>query len=349
MEPEIIAKHIEEIPIAGIRFIMNDPTEQLGAKLNEIEEIAKDYIVGPPILVYHFDTIVQGGADVEACYPIKSEMKETHGDVEVRTLKAADIFSLTFNGPRKTLGGHFSRLTSHMYSCGHASSQQARVIHHVVDNEKPENNVFELQAFPHEWDRLLAQNVERMLGTEATKRVMTGHDEITLSSSSEERGNWVRNALIELETISEDAQMQEIVAGCAHVYPDENIAVLREIYEENNDIEDVIRFMIEGEPKFISTPTRKGNVLYYTKVFQNPKGYEEAETDEEKRVHACHCPLIKNHMNKGTIPPKFCYCGIGWFQRMWTGILDKPLRIEMISSALNGDKDCTFAVYLPEN
>ena len=49
-----------------------------------------------------------------------------------------------------------------------------------------------------------------------------------------------------------------------------------------------------------------------------------------------------------TISGTYCYCGTGWFSRLWVGILGRPVHVELERSVLQGDDDCTFAIHLEE-
>jgi predicted hydrocarbon binding protein len=43
----------------------------------------------------------------------------------------------------------------------------------------------------------------------------------------------------------------------------------------------------------------------------------------------------------------YCYCGAGWYQQLWDGIMGQPVRVEVLKSILQGDDRCSFAIHLP--
>jgi hypothetical protein len=45
--------------------------------------------------------------------------------------------------------------------------------------------------------------------------------------------------------------------------------------------------------------------------------------------------------------PTFCWCGSGWYRRLWEGILGQPIEIEHVETLLNGNDQCTLTVTLP--
>ncbi|HUW95316.1 MAG TPA: DUF6144 family protein [Anaerolineae bacterium] len=98
------------------------------------------------------------------------------------------------------------------------------------------------------------------------------------------------------------------------------------------------------DPDWYEKPVRDGDIIYVTKVPRNRQGYEEATEKAEKRMHYCHCALVRN--NPGDMHPDFCYCASGWYRQIWEGILGKPVRVEILKSLTMGDETCQFAIHL---
>ena len=57
--------------------------------------------------------------------------------------------------------------------------------------------------------------------------------------------------------------------------------------------------------------------------------------------------MVRGHLDE--LSPTFCYCGTGWYRRPWEGILDQPVRVELVQSLLKGDDVCQVAIHLPES
>jgi hypothetical protein len=45
--------------------------------------------------------------------------------------------------------------------------------------------------------------------------------------------------------------------------------------------------------------------------------------------------------------PTFCWCGSGWYRRLWEGILDQPIQIRHVETLLQGNDQCTLTITLP--
>jgi hypothetical protein len=102
-----------------------------------------------------------------------------------------------------------------------------------------------------------------------------------------------------------------------------------------------------GDRSWYETPTREGNVIYVTKDPVLPDEYARAATANEKRAAYCHCRLLAESIQAGlTMSATYCYCGAGWYQQLWAGIMGRPVRVELLKSILQGDDRCTFAIQL---
>lgn len=333
--------------IAFIRFGLVDANKQLSEMFKTIKDECQEKGVGSPFVIFHYDTKVEEGQDVEACYQV-TEPVETE-NVKSRTFQATEVLSYTHKGPRESALDNARKILVGLWERGVRSSLYRCEVYHFWDKDNPQSNELEIQIVPHNWIRLFADGLDRVnLGEKAKREILDGYEKITHFTSLEERVKWVRGALIKLKDISTEDQTREAISGCGQKFPDENIAILKAIYEEHG-LEYLVNRMIT-DPLHMAAPVRDGNLLYFTKAPANKKGYDEAETWEEKRPQACWVALAKQAMLKGLeLPPIFCYTSARWFKRLWENILDQPVLVEMARSALNGDRDCTFVVHLPQN
>jgi hypothetical protein len=223
-----------------------------------------------------------------------------------------------------------------------------REIYRVLDVDHSENNVTEVQVLLHEWDQLLAGGVEEELGVRARQIVMRGIESITPESSFEDYSTWVQGALERIDSLtSDEGRKCRAVSRCAHVFPQERIDHLRRIYK-NGGIDDVLREM-HTDHFWYEKPLRRGNVIYERKNPFDPDGYAKGETPAARRKAYCHCPFVRPYLDEvpSRLSPTFCYCGAGWYRRLWEGILGLPVKIEYHETLLRGDDQCTFTITFP--
>ena len=69
---------------------------------------------------------------------------------------------------------------------------------------------------------------------------------------------------------------------------------------------------------------RKGNVIY-------------------AEYHRCYCGSVSS--TKIKFLPTYCRCSCGWFRLLFETILEKPVKVELLSSIIQGDSQCRFMIH----
>jgi effector-binding domain-containing protein len=344
-------KTCDETLVAAIRFDMKERKE-LRAILDELSrKIPVEQIIGPAFCIFHFVTSVEEGSDVEVGFPV-TQAAETDR-IRTRMLPAMEVLSLVHTGSPEDLGDSYEKL----FGCaseqhGLISDEFYREIY--LDSNDPDGDKIELQLVLHDWSGLFFRNLNRVLGEDAALEIMKCGGELTPDSTGDDRFRWTRQAMEMLDELADEDQKYDILSSCAHVFPREQIEKLRTVYEEEKartgkplrGVDAVIEFMSE-DPGWGELPIREGNIIYSAKNPRNPRGYEEAETEAERKRAYCFCPLVRNHLDGG-MPDMFCYCGSGWYRQQWEGAIGKPVKIDIVESILRGDDVCRFDIHLPE-
>lgn len=308
------------------------------------EEMGREWqgkVTGPPFAVFHWDTGVDG-VEVDAGFPV-SRVTDTAGDRST-TLEEAEAFTLLHVGAYDTLGQSYSKLYTQMYERGIPASLMSREIYLKYDAKSPQKNVTEIQVLIHDWIDRFSAALERVLGTQQREGVMIGSSGLSPESTKAERTLWVCAAVERLDGLADDQQRYDILSSCAHVFPEERIKKLRAIYEQTEDIDAVLMEM-DKDPDWYESPLRDGSIIIVQKVPYDKKAYDKASNDEEKKRAYCHCPMVRHQFDE--TPPSFCYCGSGWYRRLWEGILTESVQVEMLKSLTRGDNICKFAIHLP--
>jgi len=104
------------------------------------------------------------------------------------------------------------------------------------------------------------------------------------------------------------------------------------------------------------TPTcgggvRQGNEIHVTKIPYQADLYLR-ETDElRKRYLYCHCPWARESILRpeAAVSARFCQCSAGFEKQYWDAVFDQPVQVDVVTSVLQGDLKCEFAVQLPED
>jgi effector-binding domain-containing protein len=344
-------KKLDDTLAATIRFNPKERKE-LQAAVDELRQhIPSEFVTGPAFCIFRFVSSVREGFDAEVGFPVAQAVQS--GRIETRVIPAVEVLSLVHRGPAEPLGETYRKLYGGASAQGIISDEFAREVY--ADAGDLAGGETEVQFVIHDWNRLLGENLERVLGAQARRAVMEGSDALTLESPLEERFRWVKGAMERLDGLADEHERYDIVSSCAHVFPRDPIEKLRAAYEAaraNCDdpleaVDAVLQVMGAGPP-WGQAPVREGRVITAVKEPRDPEGYEKA-TDEAARKSAyCYCPIVRDRLREG-MPVTFCCCGAGWFRRQWEGAIGKPVSIEVVRSVLAGDDACEFAIHLPDD
>jgi hypothetical protein len=330
--------------VASIKTVIMERAELLPL-FTPLRQACGDAICGPAMAIYHYGAVKEGLL-IEAAFPV-SRPVETR-QIHTRQLEDARAWTLLHHGSHESIRETTSQVIRHGRT--HAGTAGGlREVYRVLNLDHPEQNVTEVQLIKHEWDRLLAEALEENLGPAARQHTMEGIEQIVPESPLEAYTEWIRGAMERLDFLTDDPEKQyRVLACCAHVFPDERIAHLRSIYERHREIDEVLLEMYQ-DPDWYEDPVRKGNVLHMRKVPYDPAGYEKGATPAERRRAYCHCALVRPYLDQvpSKMSPTFCWCGSGWYRRLWEGILGQPIQIDHVETLLKGPDQCTLKITLP--
>jgi effector-binding domain-containing protein len=341
---QVVHKEIEPTQVACIKTVVEKRAD-VSPLFEPLRQACGDAICGPPMAVYHFGA-VQTGILVEAAFPVSRPVETSR--IHTRQLEAVRAATILHSGPHETIRETVVQLLDHARTHAGTIGGQ-REIYLGLDLDQPDRNLTEVQLVKHEWDGLLAEGVERILGVAARHQIMAGIEHITPESPIEQHAEWIRGAMDRLDELTGDPTAKyEVLSGCAHVFPGERIAHLRAIYQQRQDVDEVLREMYK-DPDWYEDPVRRGNVLWVTKVPYDPKSYEAATTPAEQRRAYCHCGFVRPYLDEmpSKLSPTFCWCGSGWYRRLWEGILGAPIEVDHVETLIEGFDRCTMTIRLP--
>jgi len=322
-----------------------DSREQTPLLFDRLKAVCGKAICGDALAIFHGGA-VKDGFLVEAAYPVTQVVES--GEIHTRTLEAVPALTMLHTGTHQTIHETVLRIYDYLDTHAWTTSLFRREIYQVLNPAHPEKNMTEVQVILHEWDRLFSEGAENILGTEVRQKLMEGIESITPESSSKDYTNWIEGAIARLDTLTGESEKKcQVVSHCAHVFPQERIDLLRVIYEQGT-FDDILREMYLDD-FWYEKPVRRGNVLSMRKNPFNPDGYLNATTPAGRRKAYCHCPFVHPYLDEvpSRLSPTFCYCGAGWYRRLWEGILNKPVKIEHVETLLRGNDQCTLTITLP--
>ena len=226
------------------------------------------------------------------------------------------------------------------------------------------------QDFEKTWLSRFSARLERAAGEEILRGVMEGSEDLHDGVERNRVIEWSARAMESLDRLVGEEKRIEVMTGCACQYPKAELQEIRKKYEETKDIDLILEML---QHKFVSflrnrlnlngnivedivqkgwglAGRRDGSKIIATKIPKSGHILDYfSETDRvKKRAIYCHCPRIRDALKMGAeISSTYCYCGAGYYKGIWEEILQKPVRVQLLTSVLKGDDVCSIAVHLP--
>jgi effector-binding domain-containing protein len=338
----VVHKVLEEVLVAQTRI--HGKVSDLADAFSKLHAIVGDAAAGSPIVVHHWGVSDEAGHDMDVCLPLK---KEVSGEgITITNLPKEDAMTIVHRGSYSEIGSSYNKATKHLYERGHPMAESTREVYHHWDNDNPEDSVVEVQEVLHDWTRRFSTKLEEVLGAEIKDEVLSPMSNLNIDTPTETRQKALCKSLKILESKTNHEQQYEILSHCAHVFPVELIPPMRDVYKSTGSVDAVIEAMVSKGGFYPKLLRREGSIIYSEKGPSNPTAYKEAKTEAEKRRAYCFCPLIRDSLDE--TPEIFCNCSAGWPKQLWEGILEQPLKVDIVQSLTKGDEICEFAIHLPE-
>jgi hypothetical protein len=220
----------------------------------------------------------------------------------------------------------------------------------VIAGEDVKRRVFEGFELPplgspqDDYPRLTKKIIDKMeaeLPAETCRQVLTwNYHKVPTEAFREKKERFEKASSIDEYLADEHRRFLEELAG---FMKEERLWYEQEITPE------VLEFVRSNQE--ICTGVRRGDRIYATKIPYAPKQYLKEKDPTLKRYYACHCPLVRTAIRDGKpkISPVFCYCSGGYEKVGFDVIFGKPVDVELLESALKGDKRCRFAIKIPQD
>jgi effector-binding domain-containing protein len=350
---EITSKQVESIKVASIRFL-GYPRE-IPQIFDRLEAAVGANAAGRPIFL-HFWGHSGPEQDIEICLPVKKPIES--GKVHTRVLMGGIFLTTRHRGAYEQLSAGWQRLNKamkdHRLGWGNGPGREVYLEGPDIHETDSARYLTEIQIplLLPEWIGHLEEGVEHFARKKAAQYVVGEGHALTYTSSAKERAVWVQGMLERLEQVIPDADHQhDVLSNCSHVFPKRRVEQLREIYQQTGELDAVVAFMCEDRSEqgnsYYESPHREGDTIRVTKIPFDARGYQAAKSSLEKKLSYCHCPMVKDALReKISLSSTYCSCGAGWYHTLWEGILERPVRVDVTRSLLNGDDTCEFAIHL---
>ena len=220
------------------------------------------------------------------------------------------------------------------------------------------------------WRKELSDYLDRLTSKKIRQEIILDDLDPDDIYRIEENISWTRGCLERMDHILDEGTMRDVLTSCAHIMPEDRISKMRDFYRRTGDIDAVMEFwqadFLENLKRWVDplqdewskvildehwgeVGVREGNTIHAIKIPADMKGYFEAKDDIQRRRAYCHCARIRDCIGtEEGMPPIYCYCGAGFYKSNWERVLERPVRVEVLRSVMQGDDLCQIAIHLEE-
>ena len=216
-----------------------------------------------------------------------------------------------------------------------------------------------MNDFEKQWLNKLRYGLRKIGEEDLYEKVLLSH---------QENIGWSKQLMDILNKELTEDEVIDVMCSCACLAPKNYLKILREEYTKTKDIEHVHKLLQLYFEKSITTykdlsnkqlkyivdhdmgmaGKLKGNTITAVKIPKDFHEYFQTDDRAKKRYHYCHCPRIRKALKSDEKPvdKNYCYCGAGFYKDIWEFILQRPVKVRLVESLMQGDDMCKIKIYI---
>lgn len=193
-------------------------------------------------------------------------------------------------------------------------------------------------------------------------------DKLLAAKENETMISWSKKLMQKLSEELSQQEIENVMCECACRRPKDDMLELQKEYAKTADIKSIHQKMQKTFEKFIKEYKQlsdeqidminelgmgmagklENNVITVSKIPKEFHKYFATEDEKMKKYYYCHCPRIREVLlsEEKSIDVNYCYCGAGFYKDIWEFILQKPVKVELIESIMQGNDVCKIKIYL---
>jgi predicted hydrocarbon binding protein len=183
----------------------------------------------------------------------------------------------------------------------------------------------------------LGHNLEHFAGVEAKEKVLAGSEKLAKVLDPTQIALWVQGAMERLDRAVEKKTRTRIMVECGYACANANRTTIDRIIAKRKKYRSLEEFLEAEKAKPLPGMRfeKKGKTLYQ---FYMPQSF--------RYPMRCFCSLLRGLPPEKTVSATYCQCSKGFVTKMWEGILGKPVKVEVLETAVTGARECKFKVNL---
>jgi predicted hydrocarbon binding protein len=183
----------------------------------------------------------------------------------------------------------------------------------------------------------LGRNLERFATKEAKEKVREESERLAKTSDPAKVALWVQGAMKRLDKAVDKKTRTRIMEECGYDCAKANHATIDRFAAKRKKYESLEAFLEAEKDRALPGMRleRKGEAVYQ---YYMPQSF--------RYPMRCFCSLLRGLPPGETVSQTYCQCSKGFVQKMWERLLGKPVKVEVLETAVTGAKECRFKIYL---
>jgi hypothetical protein len=183
----------------------------------------------------------------------------------------------------------------------------------------------------------LEKNIEHFAGEEVSKKVMEGSEDITEKTDKKKIALWTKGAMERLDSLVDEKTRIQIMNNCGSNCAEVNKRVIQKAIARRKKFKTDEDFLNaeQEKPQRGTKIKREGNQLFH---IYTPQAFTFPMR--------CYCGLLRALPKDTTVSLTYCHCSEGFIKKYWESVLEKPVKVTLMESAISGAAECKFAVQL---
>ncbi len=183
----------------------------------------------------------------------------------------------------------------------------------------------------------IGQNVENLANYDVRVKVMEGSDKILSSSDQAKVAEWTKAVIARLDILTDEVTRTQIMLNCGYNCILVNQRPLVNAKSRRAKFSDEDAFLeaeVRKPPRGMRFERQgKSLIQYYT-----PLSFGAGMR--------CYCSLMRGLPVDQTASLTYCQCSRGFVQKYWEEILNRPVEVDLVESAISGAEECKFVIHL---
>lgn len=185
--------------------------------------------------------------------------------------------------------------------------------------------------------KTMEKSIEHLAGKAIAGRVMEGSEQMSKTTNKKTLAEWVKGAMERLDASVDEKTRTQIMENCGYNCAEVHSAMMKRAKARRKKFETIDEFL-EAEQRKPAKGTRlvrERDVLYQ---FYTPRAFT--------KPMRCYCSVLRGLPAEEKVSRTYCHCSKGFVKKFWETVLERPVKVDLIQSAVSGAHECKFAIHL---